>query len=94
LTAIPKQIYKLTKLKELDLDANNIDSISIEIRSIKTLESVSMMYNKIKNLEFLNSSKCEFPNLKYMYFGNNLIQNIPTNIELYKNLKIISIEDN
>jgi Leucine-rich repeat (LRR) protein len=29
-----------------------------------------------------------------MYFGNNLIQNIPTNIELYKNLKIISIEDN
>jgi Leucine-rich repeat (LRR) protein len=94
LTTIPKQIYKLVKLKVLALDVNNIDSIPPEIKELKSLESLRMIYNKIRNLEFLNTEICELPCLKYLHFRNNFIENIPSKIELYKTLRILSLENN
>ena len=89
---------KMKNLKNLYLNANNLNSIQfIENLDIPKLISIQFMNNYIKDFEPLINFKDKFQNIEIIILKNNMISDI-TNLEKlvvsYPKLKYISLSEN
>lgn len=84
---LPKNIGKLTKLKELRI--GHIEDLPQSFGQLSALEVL-----KIKNYRgtTLNPVICQLPNLKYLEFINGKFQFLPKEINQLKNLESLYIE--
>jgi len=88
---IPDSILKLTSLKEIHLQFNNIEIIPSAIQNLSQLEILGLDNNNIKELpnELFN-----LPNLKQIQLYKNKIEVIPPAIQNLKELNSLIIYDN
>ena len=88
---LPKEIGKLSKLRYLNLPANNLKSIPPEIGKLNELEYLNLESSELETLpvEIGKLKKLKYLNLK----GNNLV-NLPVEISNLKELQYLNLEGN
>ena len=91
LTTIPKEIFQLTNLKELNISYNQITTIPDEITNLSNLTSLYLNSNKITAIpdEIANLS-----NLTTLDLSSNKITVIPDTIAQLANLTTLSLSSN
>lgn len=80
---IPESIYELTHITNLDLQKNNIKTISSKIIQLQNLEELWLSNNLIEEIPIEIS---QLPNLRRLHLSNNLLTNFPE--EFLKNEKL------
>ena len=91
ITVIPNEIYKLKKLKSLNLDSNKIKKIPESIGKLHKLEKLSLANNQIKQIP---SSITKILNLGYLDLSNNNLESLPDNIDKLKSLYLLDLRGN
>lgn len=102
LKEIPKAIYNLSQIEELEIFDTKISSVSPDIEKLKGLKKISFwqplflpsdkpIVLKLDEI-FNNLSKCG--NLKELHLNKNGINEIPESIGLLNQLQVLSAEDN
>ena len=91
ITVIPNEIYKLKKLKSLNLDSNKIKKIPESIGKLHKLEKLSLSNNQIKQIP---SSITKILNLGYLDLSNNNLESLPDNIDKLKSLYLLDLRGN
>lgn len=79
LEEIPKEIFTLTNLTELNLSGNLITEIPQNISQLTNLTSLDLTSNKIQSLP-LDSFRC-LTNLKYLNLENNFLDKEKSNFQ-------------
>jgi Leucine-rich repeat (LRR) protein len=74
LKTIPKEIFYLTNLQELDLSDNKIEIIPAEMGNLKRLQYINLYHNRIK---VLPPEMQELGNMHTLYVANNRLTEIP-----------------
>jgi Leucine-rich repeat (LRR) protein len=102
LKEIPKSIYNLATIEDLEIFDTKISIFSTEIEKLSNLKKVSFWQSLFLpsdkpislNLEeiFQNLSKCN--NLKELYLNRNGIDKVPENIQLLSQLQTFSAKEN
>jgi len=87
-TNIPKGVFKLYQLEELEMYSNEIGEISKEISLLKTLKIIDLQYNQIKTLP---DEIYALPKLEKLVLINNLLDSISEKICECKTLKVLYI---
>jgi hypothetical protein len=82
---------KIQKVKHVNLDGWNLDSVPHEVFRLKNLKSLSLEFNNLKEIprEISNLTA-----LKYLYLDYNSIQDLPESIGDLSSLKSFSIIHN
>jgi Leucine-rich repeat (LRR) protein len=91
ITVIPNEIYKLKKLKSLNLDSNKIKKLPENIGKLQKLERLSLANNQIKQIP---SSIVKILNLNYLDLSNNDLESLPENIDKLKCLSLLDLRGN
>ena len=82
---LPKEIYKLRKLKRLSFSNNNIKIIPTSFNKLENIDFIALINNKIENIK-------EITIIDKLVLDNNDILRIANNYELVKILKKYKIE--
>jgi Leucine-rich repeat (LRR) protein len=91
ITSIPNEIYKLKKLKSLNLDFNKIKKLPENIGKLQKLEKLSLANNQLKQIP---SSIVKILNLSYLDLSNNDLESLPDNIDKLKCLSLLDLRGN
>ncbi|MFN6075181.1 MAG: leucine-rich repeat domain-containing protein [Fluviicola sp.] len=89
--SLPKELYRFTELKYLNISKNKITNLPIELGQLKKMEVFIANKNKILNTPLFI---CQMPNLRRLLISRNQITRLPDCIGLLKKLAIIDIWDN
>jgi hypothetical protein len=91
LSFIPKQIYKLKYLREVDFSNNIIDEIPESINRLKDLEFLDLSRNKIRKIP---ESVGDIKSLIFLDISLNEISQIPKSLLSIKSLKYLELRGN
>lgn len=91
ITIVPNEIYKLKKLKSLNLDSNKIKKLPENIGKLQKLEKLSLANNQLKQI---SSSIVKILNLSYLDLSNNDLESLPENIDKLKCLSLLDLRKN
>ncbi len=91
LATLPKEIGKLSKLRELELSNNQLEVIPSEIALLKLLEGLWLSNNKLRSVPFM---LCELKNLKWLGLSFNDFKESPRELSALSNLKALSLSGN
>jgi Leucine-rich repeat (LRR) protein len=91
ITNIPNEIYKLKKIKSLNLDSNKIKKLPENIGKLQKLEKLSLANNQLKQIP---SSIVKILNLSYLDLSNNDLESLPDNIDKLKCLSLLDLREN
>ena len=75
------------EVTNLNLRANNLFEVPIEIQKLKNLKHLNLMKN---NIEFWSETNTNFQKLEVLLFNENELKQIPNSIDLCQNLLKIS----
>lgn len=102
LKEIPKVIYNLPTIEELEIFDTNISTVATDIEKLKALKKISFWQAlfslsgkpTVLNLDeiVLNLSKCS--NLRELQLNSNGIKEIPESIQLLSQLQVFSAQEN
>lgn len=87
-TSIPKAVFKLYNLEELEMYSNKIEEIPKEISLLKKLKILDLQYNQIKTIP---NEIADLENIEEITFMNNYIDSINPKICDCLKLKKLSI---
>ncbi|APG64830.1 hypothetical protein LPB136_05410 [Tenacibaculum todarodis] len=87
---LPDAFYKLTNLKNIEIQGSNIEEVSNNINNLKKLETLKIYHNKIKKLP---KKMGNLNNLKDFYLNHNQITELPEDIGKLK-LTYLSLNNN
>ncbi|MBN4072659.1 leucine-rich repeat domain-containing protein [Crocinitomix catalasitica] len=87
LDSLSKEIVKLTRLRELNLEKNKLSSLPENFR-FKDLRTVNLAKNKFKKFP---EELCQIPSIRQLLLGKNEIAELPECIEFIKNLIVIDL---
>jgi len=91
LTELPSDIKRLTKLKVLELNNNQIKILPPEIGELKSLEVLDIGNNSFKDMPDMLFS---LPNLKTIKLSNNNIEDLPPGIGNNSNVENLYLDKN
>lgn len=91
LNHVPTLVFKIPRLKELNLEYNHLTKIPKEIKSLKKLEDLNVQKN---NLQSLPKEVGDLVNLKYLLVGENYLETIPFDFSKFKNFQIFDAAGN
>ena len=90
LTEIPKEIFYLTEIENIDLSCNAIIDIPKDICKLEKLKHLDLSNNFIRDV----SNLCGLKRLKYLHLHDNLISTIPKEIDGLSDLTSLFLYEN
>ncbi|MHA1284247.1 MAG: leucine-rich repeat domain-containing protein [Promethearchaeota archaeon] len=91
LSEVPKIVFSLNELSNLNLMNNKLSKIPIKIANLKKLEVLSLDSN---NFQEIPESIYHLRNLKSLYLANNNLKEIPNLLGNMESLTTLSLENN
>ena len=92
LAAVPKYVFSLTGLTELNLSHNNLTgAIPGEIRFLKNLKSLDLSYNQMTGVP---AEVGQLSNLVTLNLSYNKLTGLPNELGNLKNLKTLNLSGN
>ena len=91
LECIPKELFLLRNLKNLNLSGNDLSTVPHEIYLLQKLEKLNLERNDLKTLP---ETLCNLENLKELCLNNNLLINLPVNLGNLNNLRKLHLQGN
>lgn len=90
-TELPKELWQLTHLTELDIAGVYVSHLPEEIGQLTNLQILTIGRNRLQQLP---ENVCTLSNLRELYAFNNYITELPSNIGQLSNLEILHLADN
>jgi hypothetical protein len=87
-TEIPRKVFTLIELEELEMYSNEIKEIPKDISALKNIKVLDLQYNQIKTIP---DEIADLPKLENLILSNNLIDSINPKICNCSGLKRLSI---
>lgn len=92
LTAVPKYVFGMTGLTELNLSHNNLTgAIPGEIRFLKNLKTLDLSYNQMTGVP---AEVGQLSNLVTLNLSHNQLTGLPNELGNLKNLKTLNLSGN
>lgn len=88
---IPKVLGELTKLRELDLSHNELESVLL---SNGTIEKLDLSHNKIKSIQVDETIVDDKFGIRTLDLGHNQIESLPANVISWKKLQELKVNHN
>lgn len=94
LTSVPAEVFKLGKLRTLNLSGNELDSVRTEHTDIRMLTALQTLYLNGNRIARLPSELYELTELKTLHLHDNLIDSLSSDIGKLSSLTTLSLYNN
>lgn len=91
LSELPKSIYQLHELKNLNLSNNNLKCLSDNLHQLSQLKNINLSHNTLNKLP---ENLHELSELEHLDLSFNGITEIPNNLDRLQNLTNLNLSDN
>jgi Leucine-rich repeat (LRR) protein len=91
MNTLPKELFELEQLVELDLGSNKLKALPPEIAKLKNLKKLNVSFMTLKHLP---NELTELSNLTELNASSNELVSLPENIGKLKKLEIFGASDN